>query len=279
MKLREGLFSVDIRRPSSGVKLFEGAVSRDAYFISGLAMRRAANVVDLMSLHPQLHDPHSELLLLRSCMGIAKLFFDLKTCQPAHMEEATLFFDKGLGRHVWIPFGNMRFIIKSSQDSSIDTIWFGTSFLTYIGVSRSSSKKEAPVKFLTDPSDGRSILRPADVLVFGWVGGKHACVDLIGVSPLVRLSSQGFTTGQSALKATSCKVTKHKKTCIKNQYVFIPFVFDTFGFLAPVAVELLSRGQQAGLPRLKLPFTLVSPVVGSTEVQMEVSKVIGRNAR
>ncbi|GJT54579.1 hypothetical protein Tco_0989633 [Tanacetum coccineum] len=53
---------------------------------------------------------------------------------------------------------------------------------------RISAKKEAPVNFLTDPSDGRSTLRPADVLVFGWVGGKHACVDLTGVSPLVGLS-------------------------------------------------------------------------------------------
>ncbi|GKB50988.1 hypothetical protein Tco_0901741 [Tanacetum coccineum] len=43
-----------------------------------------------------LHDPQSELLLLRSCMGISKLFFGLRTCQPVHMEEATLFFDKGL---------------------------------------------------------------------------------------------------------------------------------------------------------------------------------------
>ncbi|GJV65570.1 hypothetical protein Tco_1476398 [Tanacetum coccineum] len=56
---------------------------------------------------------------------------------------------------------------------------------------RISAKKEAPVNFLTDPSDGRSILRPTHVLVFGWVEGKHACVDLTGVSPLVRLSSRG----------------------------------------------------------------------------------------
>ncbi|GJT14286.1 hypothetical protein Tco_0861328 [Tanacetum coccineum] len=52
-----------------------------------------------------------------------------------------------------------------------------------------SAKKEARVNFLTDSSDGRSTLRPAGVLVFGWVGGKHACVDLTGGSPLVRLSS------------------------------------------------------------------------------------------
>ncbi|GKB51930.1 hypothetical protein Tco_0902683 [Tanacetum coccineum] len=75
------------------------------------------------------------------------------------------------------------------------------------------------------------------------VGGKHACVDLTEVSPLIGLSSQGFTTSQTALKAASCEVTKHEKTCIENQHVFIPFAFDTFGFLAPEAVELLSRVQ------------------------------------
>nr|GEZ96926.1 auxilin-like protein [Tanacetum cinerariifolium] len=84
-----------------------------------------------------------------------------------------------------------------------------------------SGKKEEPVNFLTDPSDGRSKLGRADVLVFGGIGGKHACVDLTGVSPLVRLSIHGFTAGQVALKAASCKVTKHKKACIENQHVFI----------------------------------------------------------
>nr|GEW26915.1 putative reverse transcriptase domain-containing protein [Tanacetum cinerariifolium] len=84
------------KRPSSGVKLLGRVVSRDANFISGLAMRRAVNSVDLMGLLPQLHDPQSELILLRSCMGIYKLFFGLKTCQPVHIEDATLFFEKDL---------------------------------------------------------------------------------------------------------------------------------------------------------------------------------------
>ncbi|GKD66850.1 hypothetical protein Tco_1308958, partial [Tanacetum coccineum] len=60
------------KRSSSGVKLLGGAVSRDVNFINGLAMRRATNAVDLMSLLPQL------------------------ACQLVHMEEATLVFDKGL---------------------------------------------------------------------------------------------------------------------------------------------------------------------------------------
>ncbi|GJX09420.1 hypothetical protein Tco_0199279 [Tanacetum coccineum] len=55
---------------------------------------------------------------------------------------------------------------------------------------RISAKKEAHVNFLTDPLDGRSTLRSAGVLIFGWVGGKHACVDLTEVSPLLGLSSR-----------------------------------------------------------------------------------------
>ena len=59
-----------------------------------------------------------------------------------------------------------------------------------------SAKKEAPVNFLTDPSKGRSTLRPADVLVFGWEGGKHACVDLTGVSPLAGFRENGLWRGK-----------------------------------------------------------------------------------
>ncbi|KAL8234370.1 hypothetical protein R6Q59_020470 [Mikania micrantha] len=36
-----------------------------------------------------------------------------------------------------------------------------------------SVKKEALVNFLTDPLEGRSTLRLADFLMFGWEGGKH----------------------------------------------------------------------------------------------------------
>jgi len=107
-----------------------------------------------------------------------------------------------------------------------------------------SMKKEALVNFLTDPLDRRSTLRPADVMVYGWVGGKHACVDLTGVSPLVGLGVEAFTVGQEALKVASRKVVKHEKACSDNQHVFIPFSFDTFSFLASEAVDLLHRVQR-----------------------------------
>ncbi|KAK2421664.1 hypothetical protein QL285_032272 [Trifolium repens] len=107
-----------------------------------------------------------------------------------------------------------------------------------------SAKKEAPVNFLTNPQEGRSTLRPTDVIVYGWVGGKHACVNLTRVSPLVGLGSEIFTVGQAAIKAASSKVAKHKKACSDNQHAFIPFAFDTFGFLASEDVSLLQRVQK-----------------------------------
>ncbi|GJU97540.1 hypothetical protein Tco_1326811 [Tanacetum coccineum] len=111
-----------------------------------------------------------------------------------------------------------------------------------------SAKKDALVNFLTDPSDGRFTLRPADVLVFGWVGGKHACVDLTGVSSLVGLSRRGFTVGQAALKAASCKVAKHERACIEiNTNAMTPrsanVVFNRIGFAIQkgLAEQLVAR--------------------------------------
>jgi len=100
------------------------------------------------------------------------------------------------------------------------------------------------VNFLADPLDRRSTLRPADVMMYRWVGGKHACVDLTGVSPLVGLCVGPFTVGQTSLKVASSKVAKYEKACSNNQHAFIPFVFDTFGFLAPEVVDLLHRVQK-----------------------------------
>jgi hypothetical protein len=79
--------------------------------------------------------------------------------------------------------------------------------------------------------------------VYGWVGGKQACVDLTGVSPL-EIETGDFTVGQVALKATSSKVAKHESSCSNNQHAFISFAFDTFGFLAPDAMNILKRVQR-----------------------------------
>jgi hypothetical protein len=55
-----------------------------------------------------------------------------------------------------------------------------------------SMKKEASVKFLTDPLEGRCTLMPTDVFVYGWIVGKYACEYLPGVSPIVGLTTENL---------------------------------------------------------------------------------------
>jgi hypothetical protein len=67
---------------------------------------------------------------------------------------------------------------------------------------------------------------------------------MIGVSPIMGLTTEDFTVGQAAIKAASSKVVKHERACFENQHVFISFKFDTFDFLAPKAVNVLKRVQR-----------------------------------
>lgn len=77
--------------------------------------------------------------------------------------------------------------------------------------------------------------------MYEWVGGKPACVDFTGVSPLVGLRTRGFNKRHATLKTISCKVVKHEKACCNNQHTFIPFAYDTFNFRALEVVILLQR--------------------------------------
>jgi len=69
------------------------------------------------------------------------------------------------------------------------------------------------------------------------------------VSPLVELGVGDFMVGQTTLKVALSKVGKHEKTCSDNQHVFISFVFDIFGVIAPEVVDPLrsSKGHAQGL--------------------------------
>jgi hypothetical protein len=59
----------------------------------------------------------------------------------------------------------------------------------------------------------------------GWVGGRHTCVDLTGVSLFVGLRTGGFTVGQATLEVASSKEAKHEMASSNNQHAFISFVF------------------------------------------------------
>jgi hypothetical protein len=77
-------------------------------------------------------------------------------------------------------------------------------------------KKEASVNFLIDPQEGRSTLRSADIMMYGWVWEKQVCLNLTGFFPLVGPRAEDFTVEWAAFKAASSKMTKHEKLCSDN---------------------------------------------------------------
>lgn len=54
-------------------------------------------------------------------------------------------------------------------------------------------------------------------------------------------SKTPFTVEGIFFKFGSSKVVKHEKSCCDNQHAYMSFVFDTFAFLSPDALDLLHR--------------------------------------
>ncbi|GJU98853.1 hypothetical protein Tco_1328124 [Tanacetum coccineum] len=147
----------------------------------------------------------------------------------------------------------MEWFEKEIDDETAMSLWHPNLKLLLITLGDQGTSRMVVIK--SPLLEWMSTLRPANILVFGWAGGKHACVDLTGVSPLVGLKDNGFVAGQAALKAESSKVAKHEKACLENQHVFIPFAFDTFGILAPEAEEFLNRVQRVVQSNFSTPKT------------------------
>jgi hypothetical protein len=97
-------------------------------------------------------------------------------------------------RHAYIPLGTIQVIVGSFNVLNTCMTWLEICFFIYIFRRADISvKKEASVNFLTDPQEKRLIVHPMNVMVHGWVRGKHVCVDLTGVSTPVTLGVGHFT--------------------------------------------------------------------------------------
>ncbi|KAL9232306.1 hypothetical protein vseg_007431 [Gypsophila vaccaria] len=73
------VFPTFIARPLCGVSVLGGPVSTCPIFGGELVTK----TVELMDLVARFEDPQCELLLLRACTGISKLYISLRTCSPA----------------------------------------------------------------------------------------------------------------------------------------------------------------------------------------------------
>jgi hypothetical protein len=94
--LLPGVFPAHIARPASVVTVLGGPVSSCPVYSADLVASRVAKTVELMGLFAKLEDPQSELLLIRACSGISKLYFTLSTCPPSVVASAQSAFDSAL---------------------------------------------------------------------------------------------------------------------------------------------------------------------------------------
>ncbi|XP_026396172.1 uncharacterized protein LOC113290799 [Papaver somniferum] len=95
-----GVFPDNIGRPSTGVKLLGGPVSLDLQFCKEMVMQRVTKTINLMSVVKKLKDPQSELLLLRSCTGVSRLYFTMRTTNPLALQQAMTHFDDHLFQYL-----------------------------------------------------------------------------------------------------------------------------------------------------------------------------------
>ena len=101
-----------------------------------------------------------------------------------------------------------------------------------------SVRKEAPLGFLLETGND---LRRANLLLFNWVHGKDACVDVIESSPFDGTGVSSWAPSASLANVAERKRKKYTAKCEENGYKFIPFAFSTFGELGEDVLDLLSR--------------------------------------
>ncbi|GJW24065.1 hypothetical protein Tco_0037876, partial [Tanacetum coccineum] len=103
-------------------------------------------------------------------------------------------------------------------------------------------RKEAPMGFLSE--DGKD-LRPAYLLLFNWLQGKDACLDVTCISPFAGMGASSWAPGVALHNAVEKKKRKYVLIYEENGYKFIPFAFSTFwefntealGTLSPAGVS------------------------------------------
>ena len=99
-------------------------------------------------------------------------------------------------------------------------------------------------------------VRPVDILVSSFIGGKPLAIDTTVVHPLrtsVSISARGLTPGANANKAESLKCDKYSALCQQAGWLFMPFGVETTGGWGNKARRLLqviagAQANRSGVP-------------------------------
>nr|GEV55898.1 beta-myrcene synthase [Tanacetum cinerariifolium] len=83
-------------------------------------------------------------------------------------------------------------------------------------------RKETPMGFLSD--DGND-LRPVDFLLFNWLQGKDACLDVTCISPFAGIGATSWAQGVTLNNVVEKIKRKYASIYEENGYKFKPFCF------------------------------------------------------
>ncbi|XP_021763791.1 uncharacterized protein LOC110728456 [Chenopodium quinoa] len=163
-----GVFPPDIARPVHGVKLLGGPVSADASVCGELVSQRVSKTIVLMDAIAKLEDPQCELLRLRACTGVSKLYFSMRTCPPRLFEVAQISFDVALR-------GSLERIVTASGPGDVRHYAFLASRLQSSGLQASLLRNSGIVRLASG------------FLMEVLAGGPHFC--LVASGPDIRFGS------------------------------------------------------------------------------------------
>ncbi|GJZ03736.1 putative reverse transcriptase domain-containing protein [Tanacetum coccineum] len=119
--------------------------SVDVDFGSALVMKRVSKTIGLLDAVAKINDPQCELLLIRACAGVSKLYFAMRTCPPRVFESAQLSFDMAL-------LSALERISATLQTKLLRHVGIVTSGLTFDDA-LCMFNKAMEIDFLSTPSD------------------------------------------------------------------------------------------------------------------------------
>ena len=115
--------------------------------------------------------------------------------------------------------------------------------LLVLRLAKQPAEREQPLRQANASRVLRHQLRPADILLRGWAGGRNVAVNVTIAHPLqlAELPWQVDRVKSFLGRRERLKVDKYEAACHLEGWGFLPMAFSTWGTVGPAAFGLLTR--------------------------------------
>nr|GEV41415.1 hypothetical protein [Tanacetum cinerariifolium] len=211
-------------------------------------MKRVTKTIGLLDAIAKINVPQCELLLLRSCAGISRLYFTMRTCPPRVFELATLpFAFGGFGVYSTGDVLNYAFFASRLQSAGLQTKLLRHTACSRVFAGDIYGDHAVSCAMIIGIKHRHNVVRDTlvDICYRSRISaGLDVCVDLTGSSPLMQIGMVDFVPGQAVIDVAQRKRGKYMAKCAANGYGFLLFSFSSLRELEADAVTLLKRIQK-----------------------------------